>query len=310
MTHTPVLVDEIITLFAPKNGDRLLDATLGLGGHARAYLAAGGNTVSVVGLDADAKALRQAQAELKEFGHRVTFLNANFAHLNDALKGGGIVAKPPLFTHILFDLGLGSHQLSDMVRGFSFKSRGPLSMQYGRLVNLPPAEVAALNYLTKYLADYPDAADLIRELTLTDLAEVIRYYGEERYAGRIARALKETRGEGTAGEIAQAIANAVPAGYEHGRLHPATRTFQALRLAVNRELEALTQALPQAALLLTPGGVMAVISFHSLEDRIVKKFFRTSQLTTLTAKPIRPGPKEIAANPRARSAKLRAVQKM
>jgi 16S rRNA (cytosine1402-N4)-methyltransferase len=183
-------------------------------------------------------------------------------------------------------------------------------MKYGRLDNLPEARVAALNHLEQYLGKYPDAAEVIRELAAGDLEEVLRAYGEERYAGRITRALQQADTELSAAAVAEAIAQAVPASYEHGRLHPATRTFQALRLAVNRELEALEAALPQAKAWLLPAGKIAVISFHSLEDRIVKNFFRTSpELQSLTDKPIRPGPGEVAANPRARSAKLRAAQK-
>src|SRR5688572_14923186 len=141
MIHTPVLLNEITTLFAPRHHDRLLDATLGLGGHTRAYLAAGGADVSAVGLDADPTALAQAKQELAEFGDRVTFINANFAYLNDALTGGGIVETPPSFTHILFDLGVGSHQLSNSERGFSSRSPGRLIMKYGRVDKLPPANV-------------------------------------------------------------------------------------------------------------------------------------------------------------------------
>src|SRR3989344_2796883 len=147
MTHTPVLVDEVLALFNPQDGDRLLDATLGHGGHAAAYLNSAADT-TVIGLDADPDALVQAKANLKQFGDRVTYVNTNFANLNDALTGGGIV-YPPLFTHILFDLGLGSHQLSDPRRGFSFQGAGPLTMRYGELDHLPDSQLTCVNQLAQ-----------------------------------------------------------------------------------------------------------------------------------------------------------------
>jgi 16S rRNA (cytosine1402-N4)-methyltransferase len=327
MIHTPVLTHELIRLFDPSPSSRLLDATLGTGGHTRVFLEAAGKGSSAVGLDADPAALVVARHELASFQGCVTYLNANFANLNDALTGGGIVErgsssfqeKPSLlsgnlasagFTHILFDLGIGSHQLASAERGFSFRSAGPLDMRYGQLQSLPESKIQALNGLAKYLEHYPDAEEIIRELTREDLANVLRTYGEERYAGRIARVLHEAPAGMVADQIADLIKRAVPAQYERGRLHPATRTFQALRLAVNRELEALEQALPQAAGLLREKGILAVISFHSLEDRIVKNFLRTvPALTVLTKKPIGPSDAECKQNPRARSAKLRAAQK-
>jgi 16S rRNA (cytosine1402-N4)-methyltransferase len=334
MIHTPVLVDEIISLFTPKPKSRLLDATLGTGGHTRAFLEAAGPNAAAVGLDADPAALTAAKEELSPLSNQVAYVNANFANLNDALVGGGIVEgelrslpnTPPYpemprpawlrrqlsgFTHILFDLGVGTHQLADLDRGFSFRGTGWLDMRYGHQQNLPDAQLPALNRLTARLGRYPSAADLIRGLAVDDLAQVLRLYGEERFAKRIARALHDTSDRKAAGQVAELVKQAVPARYEHGRLHPATRTFQALRLAVNRELEALAQALPQAVTLLTKGGIIAVISFHSLEDRMVKRFLRSaSELTVLTKKPVRAGEQEVKANPRSRSAKLRAAKKI
>lgn len=312
-------------LLQPKPGDVLLDATVGQGGHAQAYLDATAPDGKVVGLDADAQALTQAKENLAKVGERVQFLNQNFASLThsinsgstpsqveglkDSLTGGGIV--PSRFSHILFDLGLGSHQLADKSRGFSFASHGPLVMAYGELKQLPLSQLQPLNWLEKKLGYPPDAADIIQFLSEGELSELIRHYGEERYASRIARALKRTPPLTSAQALAQVIAGAVPATYEHGRINSATRTFQALRLAVNRELEALQAALPQAVALLHPGGVLAVISFHSLEDRIVKNFFRDHKdaLEILTIKPITATDEEISRNPRSRSAKLRAVRK-
>jgi len=311
MIHTPVLVNEILELFQPNQSSRLLDATLGTGGHTKAFLVSAGRSATAVGLDADPQALKVAQAELTQYQHRVSYLNTNFANLKDSIIGGGILkGEPPLFTHILFDLGIGSHQLADPDRGFSFRGEGTLTMSYGQLEGLPEAHVTAINQLTGHLKRYPDAGDLIRELAVKDLAQVVRFYGEERYANRIAGALKSAHPLTTARQLSEVVRQAVPHNYERGRIHPATRTFQALRLAVNRELEALIQALPQAVDLLTKDGRIAVVSFHSLEDRIVKNFFRqSSTLTILTKKPITAGEAERAANPRSRSAKLRAAQK-
>ncbi|MFH1353667.1 MAG: 16S rRNA (cytosine(1402)-N(4))-methyltransferase RsmH [bacterium] len=307
MTHRPVLTEEILALFQLKSGGRLLDATLGHGGHTAAYLTvASGSTV--VGLDADPRALNQAKQNLKQFGDRVTYLHANFANLQDSLTGGGIL--PPKFSHILFDLGLGSHQLADTRRGFSFQSSGPLSMRYGELRHMPDSHLTAVNHLTERLGHYPDAIELIMGLTPEQLAELIRFYGEERYARRIAAAIKSAPGPlRDAAALAQVIASSTKTGYERGRIHSATRTFQALRLAVNRELEALEVVLPQAVDLLETKGVLAVISFHSLEDRIVKYFFRQHEnLEVLTKRPVTASQEEITNNPRARSAKLRAAR--
>lgn len=318
--HTPVLVNEVLELFQPKSGDTLLDATLGQGGHARVYLQATAPAGSVVGLDADEVSLVQAQERLAPFSSRLTTIHANFAYINDAITGGGIVQKAKrgnlqhsTFQHILFDLGIGSHQLADPDRGFSFESGGSLTMRYGTGEHLPAAYVPALNYLERKLGRLPDVADLLAGLSAAELAEVIYTYGEERFRGRIAAALKTQPYPTTSQALAEVVTQAVPGRYRHGRIHPATRTFQALRLAVNRELESLTAALPQAWARLAPKGVLAVISFHSLEDRIVKHTFRhwatTPGETILTKKPVRAAPEEIAVNPRSRSAKLRAIRK-
>lgn len=309
LTHTPVLLKEIIDFFAPQPGDRLLDATLGLGGHAKAFLAAAPDT-SVVGLDVDPRALVQAKENLQEFGDRVTYINQNFGDLKDSVTGGGIL-EPPLFSHILFDLGIGSHQLDDPGRGFSFGSRASLLMRFGASETLPPSRLPSINYLEKRLGHLPDVPELLAHLKADELADVIYTYGDERYSRRIAAAIKKQPWPATATELAERITAAVPARYEHGRIHPATRTFQALRLAVNRELEVLAVALPQTVELLAHGGKLAVISFHSGEDRIAKQFFRSQKgtLTLLTKKPWRVGPQEIAVNPRARSAKVRVAKR-
>jgi len=354
--HVPVLVTEVLGQLQPVSGDILLDATIGHGGHAKAYLdrtAPGGR---VVGLDADAEALAKAEHNLAGYGSRVQLIHANFAQLNDAarslnsikgVEGGGIITEEkstfqtkPLgdteqgansqtkFSHMLFDLGIGSHQLADTRRGFSFTGRESLAMRYGDIDTLPVAQLESLNRLERELNRLPDVPDLLQRLKVAELAEVFRTYGEERYANHIAQAVHSGPLPETAAVLAEQISQAVPGSYRHGRIHPATRCFQALRLAVNRELEALQAALPQAVELLAPGGTIAVISFHSLEDRIVKHFFRQlsgkcvcppeqpectcsrqAVLEIKTRKPIQATESEQKRNPRARSAKLRAARK-
>lgn len=309
MSHVPVLVAEVLAHAAPGPKDRLLDATLGHGGHAAAWLDGAPGT-TVVGFEADPEAVAVAQQQLAPYGERVTYVNRNFASLKDSIIGGGIL---PEFTHVLFDLGIGSHQLADTQRGFSFQSGATLTMRYGDQTNLPDAQLASLNHLSRRLNELPDVPELLAYLSADELADVIWTYGEERYSRRIARALKEAPLPATAQEAADRVARAVPAVYRHGRLHPATRTFQALRLAVNHELEALSAALPQALELLAPSGTLLVISFHSLEDRIVKRFMKdraaSGQLAILTKKPVTPTEIEINRNPRARSAKLRVSRR-
>lgn len=316
--HTPVLVEEVIKLLSPKPGDTLLDATLGHGGHARAFLEAAGEGASVIGVDADEDALAVARENLKEYKDRVTYTQGNFFSL------------PEVQVHaILFDLGIGSHQIADGKRGFSFSSEAPLKMQYGEADSLPQSHLEPINELTRKLNHYPDAHELLDLLSPLALADMVRIYGEERYAGVVANAISGSRPVGTAKALAKVIEEAVPKSYEKGRIHPATRTFQALRIAVNRELEVLEAALPKAVERLLPGGVLAVISFHSLEDRIVKRYFKSeatgcicppqqavctcdhkARLTLLTKKPLVASEEEKKKNPRSRSAKLRAAQKI
>lgn len=326
MTHTPVMVKEVLDIFRPRSGDRLLDCTLGLGGHAKAYLEATSPDGKVVGLETDPKTLASAKENLKEYSPRVAFLSANFSQLKDSLTGGGILTE---FSHVLFDLGIGSHQLADQQRGFSFASEQSLSMRFNREAEVANSIIPAIDRLQRRLGFSPDVPELLRYLTQVELAEIIFRFGEERYARRIAQTIKTAPAlSSTAAQLAQLIREAFPRGYERGRIHPATRTFQALRLAVNRELESLQLALPQAIDVLKPGGVVAVISFHSLEDRIVKDFFRQGarscicppqqpecicsrqpKLRLLTKKPLQASAEEKIQNPRSRSAKLRAAVK-
>ena len=307
MIHIPVMSREVMVTLNPQAGDSLLDATVGHGGHTQAYLSAGGSRV--VGIDADAAALAVAQQTLTSNENRARLIVGTFAALQE------LVGKEQ-FTHVLFDLGIGSHQLADPKRGFSFQATGPLTMRYASTgsaqVALPPSDIQGIAWLERRLGFPPDVRELITGLPEAELADLIWQYGEERYSRRIARAIKQQAGSiQTAVELAQAIASATPASYERGRMHPATRTFQAFRLAVNRELESLRLALPQAVNVLKDGGKLAVISFHSLEDRIVKQYFKQdARLKILTKKPIQAEQDEIQQNSRSRSAKLRVAQKI
>jgi len=285
--HVPVLLQEVMANLNPKAGDRLIDCTLGGAGHTAALLDRSGPDGQLLALDADPDALERARTRLADFGKRVIFVHSNFSDLYKVATAHGFDAVDG----ILMDLGLSSDQLAS-TRGFSFQHAGALDMRFD------PAQLES-------------AADLVNTLDGDELADLIYEYGEERLSRRIARAIVMARPIRTAEQLAEVIADAIG---RRGRLHPATRTFQALRIAVNDELNALKNALPAAVNLLKPGGRLAVISFHSLEDRIVKQFIRHAAqektLRRLHKKPIAPGETEIKANPRARSAKLRVAEKV
>jgi 16S rRNA (cytosine1402-N4)-methyltransferase len=296
--HTPVLLAEVLNGLAPRSGGRYLDGTLGGGGHAAAVLEASAPNGQLLGIDADPAALAAAGARLASFGERVTLAHGNFRDL-------GRLAREHSFDQIdgvVLDLGVSSHQLDTAERGFSFAADAPLDMR------LDPTSGAT-------------AADLVNDLPESELADLIFRYGEERGSRRVARFIAEARRkqpiERTL-ELADLVARAL--GGRHGKIHPATRTFQALRIAVNRELESLETALPQATELLAPGGRIAIIAFHSLEDRIVKLFFRAesgyggseqpARLQIITKKPIEASAQEARTNPRSRSAKLRIAERV
>jgi 16S rRNA (cytosine1402-N4)-methyltransferase len=282
--HEPVLLAEVLGFLAPAPGKVIVDATVGTGGHAEALLSRG---ATVVGIDQDPESLALAQDRLREFGERFLPVRANFRRLREILESLGLEKVDG----ILFDLGLSSWHLARPERGFSFQQEGPLDMRMD-----PENPVTA--------------ADLVNGLPERELARILREYGEERYAERIAREIVRSRPLRTTTELARVVARCYPPARQ--RIHPATRTFQALRIAVNDELSALTEALPQAVAALRPGGVLCVIAFHSLEDRIVKRFLRkeakAGRLRLLTKKPVRPKAEEVVRNPRARSARLRAAQ--
>ncbi|AFY79390.1 S-adenosyl-methyltransferase MraW [Pleurocapsa sp. PCC 7327] len=280
--HIPVLSRELIARLKINPGGHYLDATIGGGGHSRLILETFPD-VKVTGIDRDERAIAAAKANLAEYGaERLTFWQGNFADYQpENARYDGIIA----------DLGVSSAQLDIPDRGFSFRHQAPLDMRMDRTQSLT-------------------AADIINDWDEEELAKIFYEYGEERLSRRIAKQIVRQRPFQTTTELAEAIARCVPPKYRYGRIHPATRVFQALRIAVNQELESLERFLDKAPHWLKIGGRIGIISFHSLEDRIVKHRLRDSPLLeVLTKKPITPQPDEEAQNPRSRSAKLRLAQR-
>jgi 16S rRNA (cytosine1402-N4)-methyltransferase len=286
--HVTVLRDQSVGALEPHEGGLYVDVTLGAGGHAEGILEVPGTRV--IGLDRDAGALALASARLERFGDRVRFLHGRFGAVEEHLARIGVSAVDGLVA----DVGLSSMQLDDAARGMSFRTEGPLDMRMDR-------------------SHGETALDLIDRLDDDELADVIYKYGEERRSRRVARCIKQARDAGeleTTLDLRRAVVRAVgPARI--GGVDPATRTFQALRIAVNGELDELEQLLAAAPRVIAPGGVIVVISFHSLEDRLVKRALRDRTLwRPTTKKPIVPTDEEMAENPRARSAKLRAAHRL
>jgi 16S rRNA (cytosine1402-N4)-methyltransferase len=290
--HEPVLASEVIELLEPSRGGLFVDCTVGLGGHARALLT--GGATRLLGLDRDAAALAIAAETLMPWRDRVDLVHADYRDLPTVLSSRGLDA----FDGALADLGVSSMQLDAAGRGFSFRRDEPLDMRMDQ-------------------SQGATAAQRLDEVDEVDLANVIFQYGEERFSRRIARAIVEARKNGaiaTTGRLAEIVRRAIPRkGYQ--RIDPATRTFQALRIWVNRELEGLDAFLVAASRRLRAGARLAVITFHSLEDRIVKHAFRAlaageEAIRVLTRKPVVPADAEVARNPRARSAKLRAIERL
>ena len=307
--HLPVLVEETLALLDPRRGGRegiIVDATLGLGGHAEAILQAS-EQVQLVGIDRDPQALELAARRLAPFGERARFVNANFHHLEQALAGIGIHGG---IAGVLADLGVSSMQLDTPERGFSFRFDAPLDMRMG--------------------SDGRTAADLVSDLDEQELMRIIREYGEESFARPIARAIVKARAEApieSTTRLAEIIRTVKKPRF--GEIDPATLTFQALRIATNEELTGLERFIDDAVSVLESGARMAVISFHSLEDRIVKRAFRRLKgectcppgmpvcgcgakavIDVLTNRPVTASEEEIARNPRSRSAKLRIAEKL
>ncbi|MGB3787605.1 MAG: 16S rRNA (cytosine(1402)-N(4))-methyltransferase RsmH [Phormidesmis sp.] len=279
--HVPVLSQQVLEELQVKDGGRYLDATVGGAGHSELILKAAQN-VELVALDQDLQALAAAKERLQGWGDRVSFIHTNFSRYEPgALKFDGILA----------DIGVSSTQLDQAQRGFSFRAEAPLDMRMDSTQSLTAEEI--VNYW-----DEKAIADTIYE------------YGEERLSRRIARRIVDKRPFSTTTELAWEVAGAYPAKARHGRIHPATRTFQALRIAVNGELDVLKELLSKAPDWLNPGGRLAIISFHSLEDRIVKYAYRGDErLQIVTKKPLVATDEEVAGNARSRSAKLRVAER-
>jgi len=301
--HIPVLYHEVIRWMQPKDGGVYVDGTVGAGGHAKGILTASAPAGKLLGLDLDPNALELASHHLEEFRDRIRLVSASYHTIPEQLIQTGWGQADG----ILLDLGVSSLQLDRPERGFSFQFEGPLDMRFNPQAGL-------------------SAKDLINNLEENELADLIWRYGQERKSRKIAKAICRSRPIATTQELSDIIQKAV--GRYEPRLHPATRTFQALRIAVNRELDVLAEALPNAVKSLAPGGRLLIITFHSLEDRLVKDFFHRESrdcicpptqpictcqhqatLKKLTAKPVCPSEEEIKQNPRSRSAHLRVAMK-
>lgn len=304
LPHQPVLYNEIIHLLQPLRAGRYVDGTLGAAGHAWGILKASEPDGLILGFDIDDHALQLARARLEEFGNRAKLVHDSFTNLADQLTAMGW----DKVDGILLDLGLSSMQLDTPERGFSFRQDALLDMRFD-------------------LRNPVRAVNLVNNLSEKELADLLYTFGEERRSRKVARAIIRARPIETTLQLANVVADATSSGRRG--MHPATRTFQALRIAVNQELDALQEVLPQAVDSLNPNGRLAVISYHSLEDRIVKQFFRRestdcicppkqpvcdcghlASVRRITRRPVRPQKDEIERNPRARSARLRVVEKL
>src|SRR5438093_2048879 len=309
--HTPVLAEEVMSMLAPAPGSLQIDATLGGGGHTERILEATDPDGRLLGLDADGAAIARVDGRLRpRFGYRLVLRQANFRELRTVAPDAGFAAVDGL----LFDLGLSSFQLADAARGFGIRTGGPLDMRFDTSRGVP-------------------AAELLATVEAAELSALFRRFGEEPQAPRIARAIvaaRKTASIATAEELAALVERVAPGNPRvRRRIHPATRVFQALRIAVNEELDALQDGLAAAVDLLRPGGRLVVLSYHSLEDRIVKRFIaaerrgctcppelpgcvcgRNPRLRLVTRPSLTPTATEIAANPRARSARLRAAERL
>ncbi len=305
--HIPILVNEVVAALQAEAPavSRLIDGTVGGGGHSLALLEAGID--SVLACDRDAGAIKTARQRLAVYGDRACFFHGSYVDMRDAAGSLGWEAADA----ILLDLGLSSNQLDDPARGFSFRFDAPLDMRFDRDKRTETA------------------GDMVNSLAADDLADLFFRYGDERYSRRIAREIARRRPIESTRMLADLVADALPAAAKRkSKLHPATKVFQALRIAVNRELDALELAIPVAVELLRPGGRLAIITFHSLEDRLVKQAFkrlstsvasppgmasieeRRARVRLVNRKPVSPDPVEVSANPRSRSAKLRVVERL
>ncbi len=296
MKHVPVLLKEAIDGLNIHAGEVVVDATLGGGGHTSEIVKRFGSEVKIIGFDLDSEALKRTKSELGDATHDLVFINANFRDLKKELSDRGVETVH----RMLFDLGVSSPEIDDSGRGFSFQRDEPLLMTL--------TDTITEETLT--------AADIVNSWSEENLADIIYGFGEEKFSRRIAKAIVDARHRvriETTTQLVAIIRDAVPKWYLHGKTHPATKTFQALRIAVNDELRTLETALADAFETVTAGGRITVITFHSLEDRIVKRAFlkykAEHHAKIITKKPIVPSRAEILANPRSRSAKLRIIEK-
>ena len=307
--HIPVLFHEIMDIMAPQPGEVFVDCTLGGGGHSRGFLERMGDDGRLIGIDQDTNALQAAGANLAEFGDRVTYVHSNYNNLDEILN----TYAPDGVDGILFDIGVSSHQLDEKDRGFSYMQDAPLDMRMNQSQNF-------------------SAWDVVNTYSEEELHRIIKEYGEERWAKRVAQfivAFRKEKPVETTGELVDIIKRAIPKGAREEGSHPAKRTFQAIRIEVNDELGVLTRTISVAAKHLKKGGRLGIISFHSLEDRIVKEQFRylasdcicppelpfcqcdkVSEVKILTRKPVTATKEELEANSRSKSAKFRAVVKI
>ena len=282
--HVPVMADRVVEGLAVHPGGAYIDCTLGDGGHATAILDAAAPSGRLLGIDADPEATAAARDRLKPYGAAATVVDANFSALESLAAAHGFVPADG----VLFDLGISSRQLDAEERGFSFRRPGPLDMRFTP-------------------GDGPTAADLVNSLDVTALADLIYRFGEEPRSRRIARAIVAARPITDAVELAETVRRG--SGYARGRTHPATRTFQALRIAVNHEMESLDAGLEQSPRVLGLGGRLVVIAYHSLEDRRVKRFMNAGPLRPLSKKVTKPSDDELQVNRRSRSARLRVAER-
>lgn len=292
--HTPVMVKEVLHYLDPRQGGVYVDCTLGTGGHALAILEKTGGKVKLIGIDWDEEAIKAASQRLKKYRERVTLVRANFTQIAKIIKQQGFQKV----NGFLYDLGLSSLQLEDSKRGFSFQKAAPLDMRMDTQREIT-------------------AAYLVNSLPQNELEYILWNFGEERWAKRIARFIVEERKKSpisTTKELIDVLRRAIPAKFRRGkRIHFATRVFQALRIAVNQELKNLETSIKVAVNLLSSGGRLCIISYHSLEDRIVKRKFKEvegKELILLTPRVVKPSGEEVKANPRSRSARLRAAEKL
>jgi 16S rRNA (cytosine1402-N4)-methyltransferase len=292
--HIPVMCGEVINYLNLAAGKTIVDATIGMGGHSLKIIEGISPGGKLIGIDRDEDAIKTARSRLGDRGEACEFVYGNFIDIDKILAGAGVQKVDG----ILLDLGVSSAQLDDPARGFSFQSEGPLDMRLDR---------------NSYISAY----DLVNNLNEEELSELLWNFGEERWHNRIARYLVQEREKhpiSTTLELSQAVSRAIPYRYRHYRIHPATRTFQAVRIAVNRELESLEIVIRKAVELLEKNGRICVISFHSLEDRIVKFSFRDfaakGLIKIITPKPLVPADEEVRQNPKSRSAKLRVAERL